>query len=903
MTSLDISEDGRYLAVTHQGDDSVTVFDFALKKAVATIKTSSPRSVLWRNGSLIVANQLEGKISVFEQARDWKKTSEVLLPKPGIKHLSAPRGRAFRQELIATCHGDGVSASYQDSVIFVLNVRSKAFKPISKSALASVSYDGKLLLTQESFNLSPSGGISAFQYSEYVRNNSNARKLFGGGVSQTPYVYQVAPGGYWFSRNMVFGGAPLKPIGGELNDLILADTNQKIVYALNKDTINAHQLGGSVDHVSARRVTFPEGYRQPKNLFNPWGHRSYLLDQPVAVTHGDRLYLVFRPAAGGVLLFAETSAFEAAGEPLEAAIAKDKGKAPAGVPAPKRIAAGGVLPVPSAEERQERKTEIEKLFDVSGATTKREKLELANKLLQTGIETSDDPVGMFVLINLARAKAEEAGNIEMAWKSIDAMASVFQFDAFAIRGISIRQTARAKSLTKTERKAIVDRGESWIDEQLATDRYASAIEIMGLMERIGTGFRDTRLVDRMSERKQQTQSLATEHANYLQAVKTLQSEPDNPDQLTTSGRFLVFRKQRWRQGFESLAKGGDKALAEIATMELASSSDAKERFQLAESWLNFLRDNPDPAVARIGLGRAASLLKLAMPGLTGLSKVKATRELASIEAKKVALLEIDLEAEPIEPAPDAPKVPAPKQVTEPSTSQRMPVLNGEVRDARWSPAQTYDLLEMVQTPRDQVNGVWSMSGGVLVSPTGKYRSLRLPIVPPDEYDLEVDVEPAGNERDLHLLATAPGGHRFVVNFNAYTDRQWNGIDYVDGKNATENETAFRGDAIRTGMVNRIVLSVRRDGIRVRVNDRSIIHYRGAFSRLTSQAEFEDPDRSTLLLGAMDTVAKYHRVTLKTLTASRSIEPRPKETRPNTTIWHDSRAVLSGVEVSSPTVHL
>ncbi|MEO1529955.1 MAG: hypothetical protein AAFX06_31455, partial [Planctomycetota bacterium] len=107
VTSHDVSEDGQFLAISHQGDDAVTIFDLAQKKAVATIKTASPRSVLWRNGSIIVANQLEGVISVFDQRRDWKQTSEIILPKPGIKHLSAPRGRNFRQELIATCHGDG----------------------------------------------------------------------------------------------------------------------------------------------------------------------------------------------------------------------------------------------------------------------------------------------------------------------------------------------------------------------------------------------------------------------------------------------------------------------------------------------------------------------------------------------------------------------------------------------------------------------------------------------------------------------------------------------------------------------------------------------------------------------------------------------------------------------------
>ena len=391
-------------------------------------------------------------------------------------------------------------------------------------------------------------------------------------------------------------------------------------------------------------------YRDPKKLFNPWEHRSYLLDQPIAVTHGDRLYLFFRPATGGVLLFAETSAFEPTGVSLKekvAKIAKEKPAAAAAMPVP--IAAGGVLPVPSAEDRRKRVTEIEQLFEVDKATTKKEKLALSKRLLKTGVETRDDPVASFVLINLAREKAEEAGNILAAWQAIDAMAGIFQFDVFAVRGISVRQTANAPSLTSTERKAIVERGEAWIGEQLASDHYSNAIEVMGLMERIGSAFNDTRLVEQMSQRKESTRAIASEHAQYLAATKGLTTSPGEKELRVTAGRFLAFRKQRWRQGFELLANGSDKALAEIAALELKNTDDPKQRFDLAQHWLALAEESSDPNTTRVAFGRAAALLKLANPGLSGLSKVKATRDLATIAVKEVQPLVIDLGAEPVEP--------------------------------------------------------------------------------------------------------------------------------------------------------------------------------------------------------------------------------------------------------------
>ncbi|MEO1528569.1 MAG: hypothetical protein AAFX06_24380 [Planctomycetota bacterium] len=90
----------------------------------------------------------------------------------------------------------------------------------------------------------------------------------------------------------------------------------------------------------------------------------------------------------------------------------------------------------------------------------------------------------------------------------------------------------ARSLTATERKAIVERGELWIDEQLASDKYTMAIDLMGLMERVGTRFNDQQLIQRMAQRKQSTRIIAAEHAQYLAATKTLSTNPDDKEQLT-----------------------------------------------------------------------------------------------------------------------------------------------------------------------------------------------------------------------------------------------------------------------------------------------------------------------------------------------------------------------------------
>ncbi|MEO1528568.1 MAG: NPCBM/NEW2 domain-containing protein [Planctomycetota bacterium] len=375
----------------------------------------------------------------------------------------------------------------------------------------------------------------------------------------------------------------------------------------------------------------------------------------------------------------------------------------------------------------------------------------------------------------------------------------------------------------------------------------------------------------------------------------------------------MFRKQQWGPGFELLARGADQTQAEIATSELDNIEEATKRFDLAQLWLKYSQETNEPQVRRVAKGRAAALLKLAVSGLTGLSRVKADSDLASIAAEKIAPITIKFPPKKA-PATPTPTTPEPTNApgnaamnavknAEPVASGGMPLLNDGVRDARWSKPQSFNLLEMVQVQRDQVNGDWLMRDGALVSPRSKYATLRFPIIPTEEYDLEVDVEPAGTERDLHLIATAPGGHRFVLNFNAYDDRVWNGIDYVDGKKTPENETAYRGETILTGKVNQIRLSVRRDGIQVWVNKKSVIQYKGEFNRLTSTPYFEAPDRSTILVGAMDSIATFHRVQLTTKAGYSTPSPRPSKTRPGTSVWHDAKADFSGPKSSQPSLFL
>lgn len=238
-TSFTMSEDGRFVIMSHQAAGLVSIYDVMADKVTHVIHTDSPRALLSRGDQLFVGNFGEGKISVFSASNAWKLQNEIKVTKPKIVFMSAACQQNFAGEILVTCHGEGGQASYQDSTIFLVDVQRDRCKEVSRQALASVSFDGKTALTQSSFNLSPSGGLRVYSYDEFVAGDPEP--IFQGGIQQTPFVYQSYSGSYWLSENMVFGGAPIALVHEKLGQIVIPDTMQKLIYVMDEEVI-AHVI-------------------------------------------------------------------------------------------------------------------------------------------------------------------------------------------------------------------------------------------------------------------------------------------------------------------------------------------------------------------------------------------------------------------------------------------------------------------------------------------------------------------------------------------------------------------------------------------------------------------------------------------------------------------------------------
>ncbi|HBJ35799.1 MAG TPA: hypothetical protein DDZ51_13845 [Planctomycetaceae bacterium] len=324
VTSFEMTEDGRHVLFTHQLANRVSVYDVLGGEVTHVIETPAPRSVICRGDKAYVANFGTGTISVFDSSLDWRFASKLRTLKPNIVHLSAARVDKFNEELLVTCHGEGRQASYQDSHVMLVDVRRNLCRNLSSDPLASVSADGALIYTQDSFNLSPSGGIKGWDYNRFTTPGTKRDPVIQGGVSQTPYTYQLVPGSYLFSQNTIFGGSEIQQMPGDFGNLIVPDLAQKVFYTLTADIIRCHNYNAAFSQIELRPVKYPTGYEDiTKIVFPVHRIRDYMLDHPVAYTHGNRLYLFVLTATAGRVLTAEAVALKSVDQATQELVNKD----------------------------------------------------------------------------------------------------------------------------------------------------------------------------------------------------------------------------------------------------------------------------------------------------------------------------------------------------------------------------------------------------------------------------------------------------------------------------------------------------------------------------------------------------------------------------------------------------
>jgi hypothetical protein len=292
--------------------------------------------------------------------------------------------------------------------------------------------------------------------------------------------------------------------------------------------------------------------------------------------------------------------------------------------------AAAKLPPPDAGVRAHETRMVDDVYkeQIAKARTVAEKTALAVELIRLAGESKDKTAEQFALFSKASEIAAQAGDAATAVGAIDRLSERFQVDALAMH---LDVLARLSTTLKqtSEQKAFIEHCDAAMEDAILQERYDLVKRVSDLEIAAARKYGDAASLKAANARSAETRAAHIAFDKQKAALAALARNPADPEANLTVGKYQCFSRNDWKSGLPFLARSGDAALKSLAEKELAASGDAQAKAALADGWW-------DRAAKEQGLAqkhvhrRAAMLYNEALPSLTGLTKTKAEKRIATL---------------------------------------------------------------------------------------------------------------------------------------------------------------------------------------------------------------------------------------------------------------------------------
>lgn len=274
------------------------------------------------------------------------------------------------------------------------------------------------------------------------------------------------------------------------------------------------------------------------------------------------------------------------------------------------------------------------------ATAAQNRVLLARKLLQQGIDTKDDPAARFVLFREARDVAAAAGDVETALQAVRELAGAFDVDEKAMRPAVLAAAAKSARSPEDFRK-LAEQYLQLADDALAREDFDLAVQSAGSASGVARKSKDLPLAARADARAKEISDLRLRSDKVKAARNKLAAQADDPEANLILGQYLCVDKGDWEAGLPLLAKGSHPALKNAALRELAKPAAPAEHVAAGDAWWD--AGEKESGGARKALWqRAIRWYEAALPEITGLTKAKVERRLAVAADEGIRAAWVDL---------------------------------------------------------------------------------------------------------------------------------------------------------------------------------------------------------------------------------------------------------------------
>lgn len=282
-----------------------------------------------------------------------------------------------------------------------------------------------------------------------------------------------------------------------------------------------------------------------------------------------------------------------------------------------------VLQPPDEAAQKKSREEIQKTFGVelAGAKTPAAKRNLAQRLIEQAAKTPDDATARYVLLRQAADLAGEAGDVDLAWKAVDELASEFAVDLFSFKQEALTTAGKAAKSPRQFRE-LAERDCELLTASLAVGDATATKKIALQAQGFAKRTKDRVSVKVIANRTRDAGKLAAEFEDVAAARKTLETAPDDAKANLKAGQYAVRVQGDWGTALPMIAKGSASPWQKAAADELAlaeATPTPQETAALADGWWALAEKERWPGRHYVRM-HAAEWYRRALPLLAGAAR-------------------------------------------------------------------------------------------------------------------------------------------------------------------------------------------------------------------------------------------------------------------------------------------
>lgn len=479
-------------------------------------------------------------------------------------------------------------------------------------------------------------------------------------------------------------------------------------------------------------------------------------------------------------------------------LAGDEGSAPPPAATPAAVA-DARRPVPSFSDQAQAKNALQQKYRKELADANRpETRSLLARTFMNEANQESDPALRYALRMEARDLAVNAGDPFLAVQIGETIAAEFQRDVWEVHVETLGEVRKSKLLIAREPALTVL--QSLVRSAVREDRYDAAKSLAEIGEGIAQEARDLVLRDAFKQAQDQAQGLATAYQSIEDALAALQTNEDDPPANETVGRFYCLVKQDWKTGLPYLAKAEHAVLRAAARNDLASPTSPSAQLRIADDWWAYAESLNDAEKAAVRRRAGYWYLKT--------ERFQSGENLA------------------------------------------------RVRQRLAESGRVVNLIAAAASRKAAFVGTWQAGRGMLVSAPEPLPKVVFQVLPPEEYDVVLDLQPLPRPtpprgRGQQNPPPVSGQGAFMIGLplgrsSAVAVLDWlqttSNAHYAflanyDGKGPDPANPTLRAVQIfRTARPNTVICQVRLDSITVTANGVPVIEFQGDLGRLSLPRE-------------------------------------------------------------------